>query len=112
MAARHRKLAAPADRPGESEMEPSPQPIPWSRAALSPFERRRRDFLKQVSAGALALPGVAGPFFGPRPAARGADGAGQEGGAKGAAGLSADHFVPLDKKLDPKWVARLFERGE
>jgi uncharacterized protein (DUF608 family) len=95
-------------------MEPTPTPL--SRAALSPFERRRRDFLKQVGAGALALPGIAGPFARAAQAAASsssssAEAPDQEAAAPRAAGLAADHFVPLDKKLDPKWVARLFERG-
>jgi non-lysosomal glucosylceramidase len=28
------------------------------------------------------------------------------------AGLSSDHFVPLDKKLDPAWIQSLFARGQ
>jgi hypothetical protein len=49
-------------------------PTPLSRAALSPFERRRRAFLKQVGAGALALPGIAGPFARAAHAAASAEG--------------------------------------
>ncbi len=71
-------------------------PVRPERAALPPFLLRRREFLRSVGAGALALPGVAGPFV--RAAAE-------------TAATPPDHFVPLDKQLDPKWVARLFERG-
>src|SRR6185295_911376 len=78
---------------------------PLLRSALSPFELRRREFLKSVGAGALALPGIAGPF------ARATLGAGQDARAQNANGIAADHFVPLDKKLDPKWVASLFAKG-
>ncbi len=54
----------------------------------------RRRFLKAAGAGAAALAApraFAGPF-GPRD--------------------TADHFVPADKKLDPKWVQSLSARGE
>ena len=88
------------------------EPIPLRPVAESPLQMKRREFLKGVGAGALALPAIAGPFV------RAAGGATQQAaGADGAAtknpdGLAPDHFVPLDKKLDPKWVAKLFERGE
>lgn len=57
----------------------------------------RRSFLKLTSASALslALPGpfaaIAGPFE-PKD--------------------TADHFVPVDKKLRPEWVQALFAKGE
>ena len=56
----------------------------------------RRRFLKMAGTGAAALSAVhpaaaiAGPF-------RGQD--------------TADHFIPLDKKLKPEWVKQLFDKG-
>ena len=56
----------------------------------------RRSFIKAAGLGTAALAAsgggaIAGPF---------------------AAADFGDHFVPMEKKLDPKWVASLFARGE
>lgn len=95
------------------------EPIPLRPSAESPLQMQRREFLKGLGAGALALPAIAGPFV---RAARGAtqQAAGAAPGAAGAGqvgdknpdGLSPDHFVPLQKKLDRKWVEQLFAKGE
>ncbi|MEW6745552.1 MAG: GH116 family glycosyl hydrolase [Planctomycetota bacterium] len=67
------------------------------RSPEGPIERR--EFLRTLGAGALALPFVprpwiAGPF-----------------GLRGEEELAPDHYVPTDKKLSDEWVRALFERG-
>src|SRR5262245_50681381 len=115
MAGRHRKLRtnAPAGRqPASKKRELSMDPIPLRPSAESPLQMKRREFLKGVGAGALALPAIAGPFVRSAPRAAGATNGAAQQAAKNPDGLSPDHFVPLDKKLDPKWVEKLFAKGE
>ncbi len=84
------------------------EPIRLERDALPPFLLERRDFLKRVSAGALVLPGFAGPFGRLVGQQAGKD----SGGVVGDGVTSPDHFVPVDKKLDPAWVKALYAKGE
>jgi uncharacterized protein (DUF608 family) len=94
-------------------LEDSPRPL-----GAQPFFLKRRDFLKSVSAGALAIPGIAGPFGRLVQQQANANGSGGASGQDAAGAVvgdgvtSPDHFVPTDKKLDPKWVKALFEKGE
>ncbi|NQU22042.1 MAG: hypothetical protein HQ567_12220 [Candidatus Nealsonbacteria bacterium] len=61
------------------------------------FATNRREFIKLAGAAATSLAGTGAV----------ASAAGQPAGH----GLSDDHFVPVDKKLDPKWLRALTEKG-
>ena len=62
-----------------------------------PADPGRREFIKLAGASAASLAAM-----GPLPSlAAGPD-----------SKLSADHFVPVDKKLDPKWIKSLSAKGE
>src|SRR4029453_14117867 len=91
-----------AGRWEEREMEP----IGLGRGELPAFLLARREFLKGVGPGALPIPAVAGPFG---RAAAGRALVAVQGAEEGV--TSPDHFVPVDKKLDPAWVKALFEKG-
>ncbi len=62
-----------------------------------PADPSRREFIKLAGASAASLAAAGGlPVLAAAPGSE----------------LSPDHFVPADKKLDPKWIKRLSARGE
>ena len=65
-------------------------------APHGPPTASRRDFLKLAGASAASMA---------------ACGAGGAAAPQGEANLSADHFVPVDKKLAPEWLASLTAKG-
>ena len=81
----------PTDRP----VEPTSSCCPWGNCGGIP----RRDFMKTLTLGAAAaaipaMPVMAGPFE-----------------ASEQAASEQGKLVPADKKLDPRWVKSLFDRG-